>query len=688
MELLEIERRLGLFALGIGGHGYHVRPDEELRSHVVAHRRGMPISDGETLYLPASVTSFERRAENAGAYRLMALHQLGYEEFGTFEFSMAEAERRFPQVADRPLREEAARESDLSVFFRHFSWPALARALFSVLEGARIDARLLSAYPGARRDWERCRVHERATRPLPDLLADAPHIVEALIASWLGHDSETLRRRDATGSLDAMLELAGAVTAPDADVYATAGAVLGIYALLAASGLAPPIGASTVATDEHSATPDAASWPAPVEFHGEPASEWRQREVRLESWENALDALEKGLAAEMDHAETQSRGRADGSPRPSGAAARDQLARRVDMERSAIRQAFGREDRPSGPSFLYDEWDMLRQRYLRGWCRLYELSPEVDGRADAADLLARVAPHRDAVRRRFSEIRPHTFQRVRRVVDGDELDFDELIDFHTETKRGQCPDARVYRRKDRIARDVAAAFLLDLSASTDDPVDKPAPPEPMDDVFDPRGIQLRDPFDDDAIYREQRRDDAEPSPRRIIDVLRESLLLMAGALEHYRDLYGIYGFSGYGRDCVEYYVVKELGERFAWSNVEALAALRPRRSTRMGPPIRHSAWKLKRAATGLRVLIMVSDGFPQDCDYGPDRADHEYGVLDTAKALDEAQLAGIETFCVTVDRSGHDYLKRMCREDRYMVIDEIEALPDALTKVYQKLTAR
>jgi len=28
----------------------------------------------------------------------------------------------------------------------------------------------------------------------------------------------------------------------------------------------------------------------------------------------------------------------------------------------------------------------------------------------------------------------------------------------------------------------------------------------------------------------------------------------------------------------------------------------------------------------------------------------------------------------------------MCPDDRYMVIEDIEALPDALTKVYQKLT--
>ena len=71
----------------------------------------------------------------------------------------------------------------------------------------------------------------------------------------------------------------------------------------------------------------------------------------------------------------------------------------------------------------------------------------------------------------------------------------------------------------------------------------------------------------------------------------------------------------------------------------------------------------------------------------PDRSDHEYGVADTAQALAEAAQAGVQTFCLTVDRSGHDYLKRMCPGDRYLVIEDIEALPDALAKVYETLTA-
>ena len=179
---------------------------------------------------------------------------------------------------------------------------------------------------------------------------------------------------------------------------------------------------------------------------------------------------------------------------------------------------------------------------------------------------------------------------------------------------------------------------------------------------------------------------ADAAKRRIIDIQREAVLLMATALEGLGDRYGVYGFSGYGRDGVEFYVAKELDEPFDQGVMDAVAAMKPKRSTRMGPAIRHAAAKLDSSGGALKVLMIVSDGFPQDHDYGPERGNHEYGVQDTAKALQEAEQRGIETFCVTVDRSGHDYLRRMCPDSRYMVIEETRELPDTLQKAYRQLT--
>ncbi len=161
---------------------------------------------------------------------------------------------------------------------------------------------------------------------------------------------------------------------------------------------------------------------------------------------------------------------------------------------------------------------------------------------------------------------------------------------------------------------------------------------------------------------------------------------MCDALEVLGDSYAIYGFSGYGHEEVEFYVAKEFEQALSASVLGAIAAMKPHRSTRMGPAIRHSIRKLERQDARLKVLIILSDGYPQDWDYGPDRTDNEFGIQDTAKALEEAARAGIETFCITIDPSGHDYLRRMCPDRRYLVIDQVETLPGELSKVYRALT--
>ena len=90
----------------------------------------------------------------------------------------------------------------------------------------------------------------------------------------------------------------------------------------------------------------------------------------------------------------------------------------------------------------------------------------------------------------LEQIKPLGYQRVKRVADGDELDFNALIDARQDVRAGTSPDERVYSRKDRVHRDVCAAFLVDLSASTDDPIEPPEPPPALPEGVD---INLRDP---------------------------------------------------------------------------------------------------------------------------------------------------------------------------------------------------
>jgi nitric oxide reductase activation protein len=242
-------------------------------------------------------------------------------------------------------------------------------------------------------------------------------------------------------------------------------------------------------------------------------------------------------------------------------------------------------------------------------------------------------------------------------------------------------------RRNKRDRSVAAVFLLDMSASTDDEIKPPASrsaPPPLA-VKTPRQYDFSGFVQDDYYTQPPRQAEATPR-RRIIDVEKEALVLMAEALEALGDAYAVYGFSGYGRDRVEAFVVKEFHEAYSPPVQGRIGAIKPHRSTRMGPAIRHALRQLERQEARVKTLLLLSDGYPQDFDYGKDRKSKEYGIQDTMMALHEARLKGVQTFCITVDPSGHDYLRQMCPDQQYLVIEDITELPSELPKVYRGLT--
>ncbi|MCZ7528441.1 MAG: hypothetical protein M5U14_19965 [Acidimicrobiia bacterium] len=175
--------------------------------------------------------------------------------------------------------------------------------------------------------------------------------------------------------------------------------------------------------------------------------------------------------------------------------------------------------------------------------------------------------------------------------------------------------------------------------------------------------------------------------KRIVDLERESTVLLVEALEAIGDAYGIYGFTGYGRQNVELHVVKRLDEPLGDEVRGRIGGIEPGRSTRMGPAVRHVTALLHAHEARAKVLVLVSDGRPQDHGYGRDPGDRDYAVHDTRQALLEAKRAGITPFLITVDREGHDYLAHMCGDLGYEVVADIESLPRRLPTLYRYLAA-
>ncbi len=589
--------------------------------------------------------------------------------------------------------------------------PVLLERVFVLLEGARIDARLRRDCPGAVPDLEQADAIARAR--LVGSAAGGPirDVIRALAIEAL----RPPRPIDAGGVPDAGLGLVRPDDGPDVHPDADPGLVA-LQAMLPAE--VSPLRA--VGATRADALAVARRIAARIEAAARPARAARGPMLRIVAPEvdaarhgpqdgrtddgtsqradgEAPRSADAGEAGADGHGSTDAAGVVAGAGRPGeghGAAPQAAALAEPSGEDTPALDAFGRPRRarrlepalrPLPGGVLHDEWDWTASRHLRAWCRVNESRLRGTDTGFGDDVRARHPELWRTLRRRLAALRPSGRRRVRGVGDGDELDLDGVVAAVIDRRAGFAGDERAYLRHDPVVRDVAAAFLVDMSASTavalpeSDAAPRPqTEPAPWVDT----GALLYGLYDDPP-------EPVRSTPRRrVIDVAKDALVLMADTLDALGDACALYGFSGDGRDNVEFLVAKAFDDPLSGSTWAALAAMEPRGSTRMGAAIRHATAKLARQPASTRLLVVVSDGYPQDSDYGPDRLDPEYGIRDTARALADAGLAGITTFCVTIDPGGHDYLRRMCAPHRYRVIDDVPALPAALAGIYAELSGR
>ncbi|MEZ5742078.1 MAG: hypothetical protein R3E68_23360 [Burkholderiaceae bacterium] len=664
---------LRLFAQAIAGRAISVLPATGLAQGFRLDQ-GDTRFDGRTLTLPESIDLFDEPLYNFRTYRLAILHQIGFAQGGCFALDPQVLDARLPGLPDAWF-DAADPGLPLEQWLAALPRPLLARRVFVLLEGWRTDLLLAGRYPGARADLARSLARALEARPDLQRMSGLARVIELLTRLTLGADRQALGANSASERIDALLSLTDLDRRMAPDVYDTAQVTMDVLQWLARLGLLSCESGEGNGTDDR---PDAAD--AAQAGGTEPA----QGDGDDDAPGGPALAHRGDPLADESVAQRRKAGALARSAPPATAAAAPGEDPAAGQRAPALQIETPWREGDAPTETRIDEWDHLAGHYRRGWCRLIETRLH----GEAGDLPRRLlTEHRDLalrIRRQFARLRAESVRLQRRLPDGDEIDLDRLIEARVNRRARRAGDDRLYQRRERIRRDVAAAFLLDMSASTDFPVPEQRNGKPPTEPTLDTG-----PEDEGWVYGFSPASLDLPPPterRRVIDVARDALGLMSLAMETLGDPFAVYGFSGQGREHVSFHVARDFDDRRSSANWGALAAIRPEGSTRMGAAVRHANNRLARVHARLKVLIIVSDGYPQDLDYGPDRNSDEYGLQDTAMALHEAQRRGIETFCLTVDPAGHDYLKRMCPDQRYAVIDEIDKLPEALTKVYQAIT--
>ncbi len=639
--------------------------------------------------------------------------------------------------------------TDMSRFFDLFQERRLALDAFTVLESSRIDGYVEDLYPGVMTMYDMVRTASLESRPDVTELPAREALVEFMIRVSLGQVDEMLVPSEHLDVARKLRKLIRQVTSGEAVVEDAAEAAIRAYSILIDvkneevddddfeqlepeeeeesaddeddvvdpeeviqqfMGQSSPDGEGEGEPEEgDSSEPDMDSEgegeedyssPQEVDYRGEFKPELSQLLSQMQMMENGemsesgemepitQEQLEEMMknAPEMEMEQTEGEEGGDQEVSEMIENLMKELQKR-DPENQQFQPGPSQHvDEDGGPltatepdTFTYPEWDFRANEYKPNWCMVHE-KIMADGEPNFfRETLAENSGLVAQIKRQFELVIPEMYRKQKRLEDGEEYDLDSVLEALIDLKIGVSPEEKLYWRRNKNERSVAVAFLLDLSASTAEAIDEAK--KPSDDWGAPD-----DPVEYMVWLRSRRSEGLRRTYKRIVDVEKEGITLLVNSLEAIGDMYGIYGFSGYGRENVEFYTIKDMDEKFSEMVPRRIDRIAPLHATRMGPAIRHTAAKLNEAEARSKFLFLISDGRPQDRGYSREGVEKEYAVHDTRQSLIEARNMGITPFCLTVDKAGHDYMKTMMEDFSYEVLPDISLLPKRLPQLYRNLT--
>jgi len=622
--------------------------------HLPATSRFMsgPCTDGFHIYLPGEMDRGKTVVENQLIYRMLAGLDLACWEAGSFDFDWQRFREEFcpAEMIEKVGVVETSGvkpQDDLEWFFAGFSHPVLAEELLNLIEQGRVICFLKSCYPGF-------------VKQVRLLLDKELQRLVAVSGSWsfwqslyalliLDREPET----DSVGTepwFEVLMEVRRGFNedlTETSPVEVAALLVCKFYPLVAAipslttkevNPLDYPFGRrlrfDLVARASRKQEEGAIKLKAVLEDAGIDFFKADLKRLLKEHDQSLTPEMLKNCLFTLG-----------GERGISGKKLRSQLSG-LDLQ-----QCFpaGQDGGASSlidekvPTYWYDEWSIQLQDYLRDHVKLLEhqrvgsdssFYPEV--LVDHGGLVRRI-------RRNFELLRPEGLQILRHWPEGDSFDYDALIEYAIDRRLKITPDERFYRKRLKVDRDVAVFLLIDVSSSTKN--------------------KLPD------------------SSKTILGVEKEAVVLFCEALERVGDSFSIAGFSGSGRLAAEFFLVKDFAESLNDEVKNRIGALRPEKNTRMGPAVRHATTKLAAYPAKVKLLVILSDGLPNDQDYS-----QEYAIEDCRAAIRESRSKFVHVHAITVNAANSPHLDRLYGDVHHSVIADVKDLPDKLPRIYRALT--
>jgi Mg-chelatase subunit ChlD len=293
----------------------------------------------------------------------------------------------------------------------------------------------------------------------------------------------------------------------------------------------------------------------------------------------------------------------------------------------------------------YPEWDLAHGIERPEWTTVREVPATAGDPRMVEDALDQADVLRNRIGKLVRGVRVGRAVRLKRQLDGHDLDVDAMLDAGIALRLRQQPDPRIFRSTTSKHRDLAVLLLIDISEST--------------------RVRLN-------------------SGASILDVERLAVAVLAEAMNTLGDPFCLLAFASNGRDDVEMTSVKTFADAYDRACIARLAGLSSGLSTRLGTALRHATEVISHNSSFRKLVIVLTDGEPSDIDV----ANPLDLVEDARRAAVGLKTRGIDGFGVVLDPGGMSSAARIFGRGNTMLVHRVEDLPSRLSELYFRLARR
>lgn len=624
------------------GHSVPIRPVSEAKAWIDSDEAApcYVCSDGKHIYMVDEISDFRRKDANEMLYKLLAKLESAAVEFGSFDFDL----NRLDDIRCANLKvERTPGLTDYELFYRRFDIPELARDLFNIFEQGRLRHRLNHKYAGLARTAfsflrgriESCREGESRhfLQPLYEAVALGIELPADDFFTSIARQSNRELEQEVSVEISALWVLH--CYNQTANFYFASGRLNAVeyvaFAPLYGRRIQPALLQRTWAEHDRSA-----------------------RRIRKKLSAGGVNVYLADIRRQLVHRNGTFTGedlnRIILTAQKNGPLSNDCRTQSVDiasLDLNAVMDSSSnvavKLEEAGGRVRRHKEWDCRVSDYIQNHVRVVDQTLSGTDEDFYSRTLSERAGLVKRMRKAFELLKPEGLVLLRQWIEGDEFDYRALLDFALDKRAGIMPSDRLYIKRVKQHREVAVLLLVDVSRSTANCVAETNIP--------------------------------------VLSVQKEAIVLFCEALSVVGDDFAIAGFSGSGRLNVDYFRFKDFNEPLREEVKQRIGTIAPQRSTRMGAAIRHGISDLEQSDRKVRLMLILSDGFPNDADYKG-----EYAVADTRTAILEARSKNIVVKAITVNMGADLRLNDLYGSAHHHVIEDVRDLPGQLLRMYGNLT--